>query len=50
LPIGLAPGGLPVSIEFDGPAGTDRALLALGMSAERLFDPPPMPRLEHDHR
>jgi indoleacetamide hydrolase len=50
LPIGLASGGLPVSIEFDGPAGTDRALLALGMSAERLFDPLPMPRLEHDHR
>src|ERR1700691_2884485 len=27
LPVGLTPGGLPVAIEFDAPAGGDRALL-----------------------
>ena len=37
LPVGLTPGGLPVSLEFDGPAGSDRALLALGQSLERVL-------------
>jgi Asp-tRNA(Asn)/Glu-tRNA(Gln) amidotransferase A subunit family amidase len=34
---------LPVSLEFDGPAAADRALLALGASLEPLFGqlPPP---------
>ncbi len=34
LPAGLTKSGLPVSLEFDGPSGTDRALLALGLSME----------------
>ncbi len=37
LPTGLTPSGLPVSLEFDGPSGTDRALLALGLSAEGVL-------------
>jgi len=37
LPIALTPAGLPVSMEFDAPAGTDRALLALGLSLERVL-------------
>jgi mandelamide amidase len=37
LPAGLTAGGLPVSLEFDGPSGTDRALLALGLSVERVL-------------
>jgi Asp-tRNA(Asn)/Glu-tRNA(Gln) amidotransferase A subunit family amidase len=43
LPAGLTPGGLPVSLEFDGPAGSDRRLLALGVSLEALLGrlPPP---------
>ena len=45
LPVGLTHAGLPVSIEFDAPAGADRALLALGLSAERALGTPPAPRL-----
>jgi Asp-tRNA(Asn)/Glu-tRNA(Gln) amidotransferase A subunit family amidase len=43
LPVGLNRGGLPVSIEFDAPAGNDRALLALGLSAERALGSLPAP-------
>ena len=44
LPIGLTAEGLPVSLEFDGPAAADRGLLALGASLEPLFGrlPPPI--------
>ena len=35
--VGLAE-GLPVAIELDGPAGSDRRLLALGLAVEALFD------------
>jgi mandelamide amidase len=43
LPAGLTKSGLPVSLEFDGVAGEDRALLALGLSLEALLGrlPPP---------
>jgi len=42
LPSGLTAGGLPVAIELDAAAGTDRALLALGRSvAEALGNIPP---------
>jgi Asp-tRNA(Asn)/Glu-tRNA(Gln) amidotransferase A subunit family amidase len=37
LPTGLTGSGLPVSLELDGPAGTDRALLALGMAVEPVL-------------
>ena len=37
LPAGLTQNGLPVSLEFDGPSGTDRALLALGLSLESVL-------------
>src|SRR5229473_2780285 len=43
LPVGLTHSGLPVSIEFDAPAGADRALLALGLSAERALGTLPAP-------
>ncbi len=45
LPVGLTHAGLPVAIEFDAPAGTDRALLELGLSAERVLGTLPAPRL-----
>jgi Asp-tRNA(Asn)/Glu-tRNA(Gln) amidotransferase A subunit family amidase len=45
LPVGLTRGGLPVSIEFDAPAGGDRALLALGVGLERALGPLPPPRI-----
>ena len=45
LPVGLTHTGLPVAIEFDAPAGADRALLALGLDAERALGTLPAPRL-----
>jgi mandelamide amidase len=44
LPIALgASSRLPVGLELDGPAGSDRKLLAVGMAMEKLFGrlPPP---------
>ena len=43
LPIGLDSRGLPISLEFDGPAGSDRALLSLAVSLEETLGrlPPP---------
>ena len=38
LPAGLAD-GLPVAIELDGPAGTDRQLLGIGLAIEALLGP-----------
>ena len=45
LPAGLAADGLPVALEFDAPAGSDRALIALGMSLERTLGPIAPPSL-----
>lgn len=38
LPAGLAD-GLPVAIELDGPAGSDRMLLGIGLAVEALLGP-----------
>lgn len=43
LPAGLTRDGLPVAIELDAPAQSDRALLALGLSVERVLGPLPPP-------
>jgi mandelamide amidase len=43
LPIGLTRSGLPVALEFDAPSGSDRRLLALGLSLQKALgtiDPP----------
>jgi Asp-tRNA(Asn)/Glu-tRNA(Gln) amidotransferase A subunit family amidase len=45
LPAGLTPAGLPVSLEFDGPAGSDRRLLGLGLGLERVLGRLPPPKL-----
>jgi Asp-tRNA(Asn)/Glu-tRNA(Gln) amidotransferase A subunit family amidase len=45
LPAGLAANGMPVALEFDGPEGSDRALLGLGIAIERLLGTEPPPRL-----
>ena len=37
LPAGLTAQKLPVALEFDGPVGSDRVLLALGLSFERAL-------------
>jgi Asp-tRNA(Asn)/Glu-tRNA(Gln) amidotransferase A subunit family amidase len=45
LPAGLTAGGLPVALEFDGPAGTDRRLLAIGIALERVLGHLPAPKI-----
>ena len=45
LTAGRTSGGLPVGIEFDGPALSDRTLLALGLSLERALGPIPAPAI-----
>jgi len=45
LPAGLTTAGLPIGIEFDGPAASDRALLAIGVSLERALGATPAPRV-----
>lgn len=42
LPAGLAD-GLPVAIELDGPEGTDRQLLGIGLAVEALLGRLPLP-------
>jgi Asp-tRNA(Asn)/Glu-tRNA(Gln) amidotransferase A subunit family amidase len=46
LPSGVTAGGLPVGLEFDGPPGSDRRMLGIGLSLEqalgRIAPPPPM--------
>jgi Asp-tRNA(Asn)/Glu-tRNA(Gln) amidotransferase A subunit family amidase len=37
LPAGLTPGGLPVALEFDAPAGSDRSLLSIGAPLEQAL-------------
>jgi Asp-tRNA(Asn)/Glu-tRNA(Gln) amidotransferase A subunit family amidase len=46
VPAGLTRSGLPVGLELDGPAGSDRALLAVGLAVEQEPGqlPAPTPR------
>ena len=37
LPAGMTKNGLPVGIELDGPVGSDRKLLAIGVAFEQLL-------------
>jgi mandelamide amidase len=43
VPIGRTAAGLPVGLELDGPAGSDRRLLSIALALEQLFGrlPPP---------
>ena len=45
LPAGLTSAGLPIGMEFDAPAASDRALLALGVSLARALGPIPSPNI-----
>jgi indoleacetamide hydrolase len=43
MPVRLTANGLPVALEFDGPVGSDRSLLGIGLAVEHLLgkEPPP---------
>ena len=43
LPAGMTRSGLPVGIELDGPLGTDRRLLAIGLAFEAVLGRLPAP-------
>jgi mandelamide amidase len=43
IPMALTKGGLPLGIEIDGPAGSDRKLLAIGLTLERILGRLPAP-------
>jgi indoleacetamide hydrolase len=45
LPAGMTATGLPIAMEFDGPTGSDRELLALGLNLERVLGRLPAPKL-----
>jgi len=44
-PAGMTAGGLPVGLEIDGPLGSDRRLLAIGLAIEKLLGRPPAPHI-----
>ena len=37
MPAGMSRAGLPVGVELDGPLGSDRRLLAIGMAFEAVL-------------
>lgn len=43
VPIGRTAAGLPIGLELDGPAGSDRRLLGVGLALESLFGRLPAP-------
>ena len=45
VPVGQTKSHLPVAMELDGPSGCDRALMAIGLSWEKVF-PPPIPPVD----
>jgi indoleacetamide hydrolase len=45
LPAGLTVSGLPVGMEFAGLSGTDREVLALGLSFEKVLGLIPAPKI-----
>jgi mandelamide amidase len=42
--MGMTDGGLPLGVEIDGLAGSDRHLLAIGMQLEKILGPVPPPK------
>jgi len=45
LPAGMTSNGLPIGLEFDALNGSDRALLALGLSLGKVLGPTQAPDL-----
>jgi Asp-tRNA(Asn)/Glu-tRNA(Gln) amidotransferase A subunit family amidase len=44
IPMGMTVDGLPVGVEIDGPADSDRRLLAIGLQMEKILGPVPPPK------
>ena len=44
-PAGMTRSGLPVGLEIDGPLGSDRRLLSIGLAIEQVLGLPPAPAL-----
>ena len=44
IPMGMTADGLPVGVEIDGPADSDRRLLAIGLQMEKILGPVPRPK------
>jgi indoleacetamide hydrolase len=44
IPAGLGASGMPVGVEIDGPSGTDRRLLSIGLGMEAALGRTPAPR------
>ncbi|MFM0047809.1 indoleacetamide hydrolase [Paraburkholderia sediminicola] len=45
FPAGLTPSGLPIGLEIDGPLGSDKRLLSIGLSIEALLGRLPAPNV-----
>ncbi len=43
IPGGLGPSGMPVGVEVDGPQGSDRRLLSIGLAIEQALGRTPAP-------
>ncbi len=50
VPAGLTPDGLPVGMQFDGPAGADETVLWIGRAFESMTSPLPPPVPERSTR
>jgi mandelamide amidase len=44
IPAGLGASGLPVGVEIDGPAGSDRKVLSIGLAIEKVLGCTPAPK------
>ncbi len=44
LPMGMTAAGLPLGLELDGPSGSDRRLLSIGLALEAVLGPVPAPK------
>ena len=44
IPAGLGAGGMPVGVEIDGPAGSDRKVLSIGLAIEKVLGRTPAPK------
>ena len=44
VPMGMTSDGLPVGVALEGPAGSDRSLLAIGLAFEQVLPVTPAPK------